>query len=393
MNSKLWLLMLGNLVMGSGSLVIAGIVTPISQDMNVSIAAAGQLMTAYALAFALGAPVMAIILGAWCRKRVLTLALVLFTIASALGAIAPNFEMMMFSRVLCGIAAAMFSPNAAAVATLLVEPSQRGRAIALVFGGFTLATVFGVPLGTYLSLHIGWRETLLGVTLASMLVLALISFRLPNNLQLPPVNIRSWLVLGRDRTVVSLLSVSLLQIAGTYVLFSFMGTFLSQRIQATPDQIAMIFMLFGAAGVVGNWLSGRAVDQFGAGSVTNFNIGIVLLGLGLIYLAGSSILLTSLGIALWGGSVFSINTAQQARLVAHNPQLTATLLPANSSALFTGQAFGSIAGGVALSQLDSISFGNLPAIGFGFVCIALTISVRIMKAQKQLLARPSTASS
>jgi predicted MFS family arabinose efflux permease len=385
MNSKLWLLMLGNLVMGSGSLVIAGILSPISQDMGVSVASAGQLMTAYALAFAVGAPVMAVLLGALCRKRVLMLALGLFALASALGAAASNFEILMISRVLSGMAAAMFSPNAAAVATLLVEPSQRGRAIALVFGGFTLATVFGVPLGTYLGLHIGWRETLAGVSVATTLVLALIALQLPGNLRMPPVNLRSWLVIGRDRTIVSVLGVSLLQIAGTYVLFSFMGPFLAERIQATPDQIALMLMLFGAAGVIGNWLSGRAVDRFGAASVANVNIAIVMLGLGLIYAAGQSAWLMGLGVALWGGCVFSINTAQQARLVAHNPQLTAAMLPANSSALFAGQAFGSIAGGVALNQMSLSGFDALPLLGLAFASVAGLLSMRTTQTQRHLL--------
>jgi predicted MFS family arabinose efflux permease len=384
MNSKLWLLMLGNLVVGSGSLVIAGILSPISQDLGVSVASAGQLMTVYALAFALGAPVMAVLLGAWCRKRVLVMALGLFAFASALGAAAPNFEILMISRVLSGIAAAMFSPNAAAVATLLVEPSQRGRAIALVFGGFTLATVFGVPLGTYLGLHIGWRETLMVVSLATMLVLILIAHKLPSQLQMPPANLRSWLLLGQDRKVISLFGVSFLQIAGTYVLFSFMGPFLAARIHASPDQIAWMLMLFGAAGVVGNALSGRAVDRFGAASVASFNIAMVMLGLGVIYVAGHSVWLMGLGIALWGGSVFSINTAQQARLVAHNPQLTAAMLPANSSALFGGQALGSISGGASLSQLNMSGFDALPVMGLAFAGFALLISLRTTETPKQL---------
>jgi predicted MFS family arabinose efflux permease len=375
MNSKLWLLMLGNLVIGSGSLVIAGILQPIAQDMNVSVASAGQLMTAYAMAFALGAPIMAVLLGAWCRKRVLLAALALFTIASAIGAVAPNFEVLIASRVLSGIAAAMFSPNAAAVATMLVAPALRGRAIALVFGGFTLATVFGVPLGTYLGLHIGWRETLVAVAIVSAFVFTLIAFGLPNQLKLPPVNLRSWLALGRDRTVVSLLSISFMQIAGTYVLFSFMGPYLAQKILATPDQIALMLMLFGAAGVIGNTLSGRAVDRFGAARVASVNITFVMLGLAFLFAAGQSFLLTAIGVALWGGSVFSINTAQQARLVGHNPELTAAMLPANSSALFAGQAFGSLSGGAVLAQVNVGGFDLLPVIGLIFAGIALTISL------------------
>ena len=343
MNSNMRLLMLGNQVVGSGSLVIAGILTPIGRDLQVSVATAGQLMTAYALAFAVSAPLVAVLLGAWCRKRVLMLALGMFALASALGALAPSFELMLASRVLAGMAGAMFSPNAAAVATLLSPPEQRGRAIALVFGGFTLATVFGVPLGAYLGLHIDWRETLVVVSAASVVMLVFLTRGLPEGLQVPRVNLAGWLQLGKDKTVMLLLGVSVMQIAGTYAVFGFIGPFLAHRVQsASADQIALLLMLFGAAGFAGNLLGGRMVDRFGAARTAAVNIALVIAGLLIVAASQGSLALLMVGIVIWGGNVFSINTAQQTRLVQYKLALTAALLPANSSVLFAGQALGTL---------------------------------------------------
>lgn len=372
MNSNMRLLMLGNLVVGSGSLVIAGILTPISRDLHVSVATAGQFMTAYALAFALSAPMVAVLLGKWCRKRVLMLALGLFALAAGLGAVSPNFEMMLASRVLAGIAGAMFSPNAAAVATLLAPPEQRGRAIAVVFGGFTLATVFGVPLGSYLGLQIGWRETLAQVSAASVIMLIFLVRGLPEGLQVPRVQLAGWVQLGRDKTVLMLLGVSLLQIAGTYTVFGFIGPFLANRVQsASADQIALMLMLFGAAGFIGNWLGGRAIDRFGPAKITAVNITLVTAGLLTVAQSEGSLTVLLTGIVLWGGNVFSINTAQQTLLVTYKPALTAALLPANSSVLFAGQALGTLAGGLALSSIPGSGFDLLPLIGAAFAVAAL----------------------
>jgi predicted MFS family arabinose efflux permease len=386
MNPSISALMLSNLVIGSGSLVIAGILSPISQELDVSVATAGQLSTAYALAFAIGAPLASFFLGAWCRKRVLMLGLGLFALASLIGALAPSYGVLLASRLLAGVAAAMVSPTAAAVAAMLSAPEQRGRAIATVFGGFTLATVFGVPLGSYLGLHLGWRETLAGMAAASALMTFVIAYALPANLQLPRVDLRGWLALGSDSRVLTMLAVSLMQIAGTYAVFSFIGPFLAGQMKTSADQIALLLMLFGVAGFLGNWLSGRFVDKLGAAFVANINIAGVMAGLLLIALSGGAVLWMLVGIAIWGGSVFSINTAQQARLVAHAPQSMGALLPANSSVLFAGQALGGIAGGLALSWgSQTASFSILPWLGLAFATVALLLSYQLARLGRLLV--------
>jgi predicted MFS family arabinose efflux permease len=383
MNRSISALMLGNLVIGSGSLVIAGILSPVSQELGVSVATAGQLTTAYALAFAIGAPLASFVFGAWCRKRVLMLGLALFALASLMGALAPSYGVLLASRLLAGVAAAMVSPTAAAVAAMLSAPEQRGRAIATVFGGFTLATVFGVPLGSYLGLHLGWRETLAGMAAASALMTLVIAYVLPNHLQLPRVDLRGWLALGRDSRVLTMLAVSLTQIAGTYAVFSFIGPFLAAQMNASADQIALVLMLFGAAGFIGNWFSGRWIDKLGAAFIANINIAGVMAGLLLIALSNGAVLWMLVGVAIWGGSVFSINTAQQARLVEHAPQSIGALLPANSSVLFAGQAMGGVAGGIALSWGEQTAlFASLPWLGLVFAAVALLLSQQLARPQR-----------
>jgi predicted MFS family arabinose efflux permease len=372
MNTQLWSLTAGMLAMGTGSLVIAGMLTPVAADLQVSTALAGQLTTAYALAYAVGAPLAALWLSKLCRRRVLLLGLGLFAGATLMGAFAPSFAWLMASRIAAGLAAAVFTPNATAVAASLVPPERRGQAIATVFGGFTLASVFGVPLGTWLGLHVGWRETLLLVLLITAAASVFVATQIRGRIDLPPADLRSWLAVAGDAAALRMLATTGVSIAGTYAVFSYIGPFLSQS--ASADGVALLLMLFGAAGVVGNTLSGKVVDRVGPQRMVLLNMGLVALGL-LVLAASTHLAAVLIGLLLWGGGVFAINANQQARLVAHAPQLAGALLPANASVLYIGQAMGGAAGAVALAADASAGLAMLPWIGVAFVVAAAGLAL------------------
>ena len=373
MNRSLLLLTAGNLVVGTGSLAITGILAPIAAELGVTVAGAGQSTTAYAAAFALGAPAIAMTLGHLDRRAVLLAGLVVFTAASLLGAVAPSFEVLLASRVLAGLGAAAFSPNAVAVASAVVAPERRGWAIALVFGGWTLAGVFGVPLGTWLGLHAGWRWALALVAGMGLAVVLASLKGLPRDVRLPPTDLRRWAVLVHERRYALSLSVTAVATVGSFVLFSFMGPFLAAGWGLGGDAIASTLMLFGAAGVAGNLASGRAVDRFGPKRVAEANLAGVAAALGLVALAFASgaVVPLILGVLLWGAAVFSINTAQQARLVDLDPAPTGIVLPANSSSLYVGQALGAAAGG---GLLAAAGYGALPIAGAALLGAALLAS-------------------
>jgi predicted MFS family arabinose efflux permease len=374
MNTKLWSLTAGAMAMGTGSLVIAGVLAPLAAELQVSTALAGQLVSAYAIAFSVGAPLAALLLSRWCRRRVLLLGLGLFGVASLLGALAPSFGWLLASRVLAGVGAAVFTPNATAVAASLVPPDQRGRAIATVFGGFTLASVFGVPLGTWLGLHVGWRETLGLVVVLTAMATVWVSLSVRGPIALPPANLRSWLAIGRDRAALVMLATTGVAIAGTYTVFSYIGPFLAEQALVGGDGVAALLMLFGAAGVAGNALSGRVVDRLGPQRVVLVNLGLVIAGLVLLSLPQGGLTVTVIGLALWGGGVFAVNASQQVRLVAHAPALSGALLPANASVLYIGQAVGAAAGALALGSAEVGNVAWLPIIGVIFVIAAIVLA-------------------
>ena len=370
---KLAPLTAGALVMGSGSLVIAGILQPIATDLQVDVPLVGQLTPAYAIAFAVAAPIISVLAGRFDRRSVLITSLLVFALASLLGAVAPTFELLLLSRILAGVAGAAFTPNAVAVGGTLVAPERRGQAISLVFGGFTVAAVIGVPLGIWLGLHIGWRETLMVVAGIAVIAAGLIRYGVPSGVKLPAADLNKWRSLLHDRAAVLMIATTMASIAGTYAVFSYIGPFLSPTVSGNPDQLALLLAAFGGAGFVGNLISGRLVDRIGAPLTVKLNQIGVIIGLAVLVLAHGALLPSLIGLIIWGGTVFSINTAQQSRLIAHAPALQGVLLPANASMLYVGQFLGGAIGGGAIAT-HAIDLAGLPVIGIIFLIVGFTLS-------------------
>jgi predicted MFS family arabinose efflux permease len=379
---KLAPLTAGALVMGSGSLVIAGILHPIAADLGVPISLVGQLTPAYAIAFAIAAPLLSVVVGRFDRRNVLITSLIGFALASLLGAFASSFEWLLASRVFAGVAGAAFTPNAVAIGGSLVSADKRGQAISLVFGGFTLAAVISVPLGIWLGLHIGWRETLIAIAIMAALAAGLISFGVPAGITLPPADLRKWQAVLHDRKALLMVATTMFSIAGTYTVFSYIGPFLSPAVNGDADQLAMLLAVFGAAGFAGNLFSGWLVDRIGAPLTVKLNQIGVISSLAVMFAAKGALLPSLIGLVIWGGTVFSINTAQQARLIAYAPALQGVLLPANASLLYVGQFLGGAAGGAAIAFLGN-GLADLPMIGVGFVTLGLITSLLAEKTYQQ----------
>ena len=179
-------LAVGAFAIGTDTFVVAGILPKVMSDLSITLGQAGQLVTVFAIAFAVCAPVLGAVLGRVPRKGLLLGALLLFAAANVLSALAPTFGVLLGSRVLAAAAAAAYTPAAAATAAGLVAPEKRGRALALVLGGVTAATVLGVPIGAWVGLTFAWRVTFLLVAALAVLSAAALAVLLPA-LPAPPV--------------------------------------------------------------------------------------------------------------------------------------------------------------------------------------------------------------
>src|SRR3954463_11808666 len=207
-------LALAAFAIGTEAFVIAGLLGVIAADMQASQAATGQLVTAYALSYAIGSPVLAVAFNNLDRRRLLALALCCFIAGNLVAVAATTFAMLMASRMLMALGAGLCMPTALGVALAIAAPERRGRAIALVTSGMTVATVLGVPLGTWVGVHFGWRATFLMVAGFGAVALAGLLFCLPPGLPRNTATLGQRIAVARHGAVLHALAVTMLWAVG-----------------------------------------------------------------------------------------------------------------------------------------------------------------------------------
>ncbi|MGW2601947.1 MFS transporter [Streptomyces klenkii] len=370
MRLRLLLLALGAFAMGTDTMVMAGILGRISGDLGVSVPAAGQLVTVFALSYALLAPVLAAVTARWPRRRLLLVALTVFTVANALSALAPDYPTLLATRVLAAAGAALYTPGASAAATALAPPERRGRAIATVLGGMTVATALGVPLGTYVG-RADWRLTMWLVTvLGAVALLGLAAFLRELPAPAPSVGLRERMAPLRDRRVLGAVATTFTFFVAFQSVYIYLGTAVRPATGGDADRLSAVLLATGVASVAGSWLGGRAVDRWGVRKVL---------------LVGSTIAIACFAALPWLGRTmpgtfgyallvplagWSISVAQPHRLASLNPGNAPLLLSLNSSALYLGMAAGGTVGSLAIGLLGERWF-PLAASVLGVAALAL----------------------
>ena len=374
----LWALLFGNFVIGTGIMLVPGTLNNISSSLQVSISSAGQLITAGAVLMCIGAPLFAMLVAGWDRRRLLAASMLWYALLHLLCAMAPGFASLMVLRVLAVAAPAIFTPQAAAVAGMLVPAEQRGRAITLVFLGWSVASVIGAPLGAWIGGTYGWRTAFALLGLLSLVSAAWVWRALPSGIRPPAISAQLWRDTLSSKVLLSAVAVTAVSSAGQFVLFAYQVPFLVHNFSATPGMIALYFIVFGVFGFTGNLLMSRNVDRLGSAQGVFIALCSMALSMLLWPLGNSFALLCAVAIP-WALGCFSCNSAQQARLVSIAPAVASVSIALNTSAMYMGQGFGSAVGGwmIAHAQMANLHWGGL----IGLIC-AIAVSVWAARVHK-----------
>jgi len=363
----LYLLALCNLVIGTGAFVISGLLVPLGESLQVSVASAGQAMTAYALATAVLAPLALVLTGRWPRKRALCAGMAVFALGNALCALASSFSLLLMGRVLMG-AGAMFTALAAGIAVALVDAERRGRALSLTFLGISLSYVIGLPLGAWLGFRFGWRwpvglvAALGGTSLVALMVL------LPKDIAAPGASFRGLGALFAQRAVQWTLGLTLLYFTAIFLVFSYIGPVLQALVPMSAERLSVTLMLFGLSGVAGTLLGGWANDRFGPRPTLLVQLGLLGTMMALLPLTRGHYALLVATLVVWGVAGFGMMAPQQSRLAVLAPAHAPILLSLNTSMLYLGTALGAAIGGAVSG---SLGFAQMAWVGVPFALAGL----------------------
>jgi DHA1 family inner membrane transport protein len=363
----LYLLALCNLVIGTGAFVISGVLVPVSEDLQVSIAAAGQAMTVYALATAVLAPLALVLTGGWPRRRALWFGMGVFALGNFVCALATSLPVLFAGRALMGVGA-MFTPVAAGIAIALVEPARRGRALSLVFLGMSLSYVIGLPLGAWFGFRYGWQWPVgLVASLAALSCVAL-TLLLPRDIAAPGASFKGLGQLLAQRVVAWTLSLTLLYFVAIFLVFSYIGPVLQALVPMSAERLSVTLMLFGISGAVGTVIGGWANDRFGAGRSLVVQLTVLAGMMALVPLTRGHYALLVTVFMVWGVAGFGMMTPQQSRLAVIAPAQAPILLSLNTSMLYVGTALGAALGGAVVG---TVGFENLAWVGVPFALAGL----------------------
>jgi MFS transporter, DHA1 family, inner membrane transport protein len=377
-------LMLGNIVTGCSVLAPAGMLGELSSGLDVTIRDAGLLITFGAIMLCIGSPLTAWLTSRIERRTLLAATLAVLALTNGASAFAPDYISLLVIRLVMLAVGALYTPQAAGTAALIVPPEKRGSTIAYIFLGWSLAAAIGLPLITFIASRYGWRAVYGSIGLLCVISFLLLAWRLPRGLVGSPVDLKTWVDVGRNRIIVLLLLVTMLQMSGQFVVFTFMGPLLTKLTHAGPDAVALVFALYGVFGFIGIAIATRIVDSWGAYKTSILSNALMLTGVTGWALGAGIYPLMACSVAIWGLGFASTNSMQQVRLVTAAPTLASASVSLNTSVLYIGQAVGSAIGGLLYAR-DLLYGAGYVSVGF----VALALMIVVLTKQRRAMASPA----
>ena len=363
----LYFFALCNLVIGSGAFVLSGILQPLARELGVSVAAAGQVMTAYAIATAVLAPVLILLTAKWPRKQAIQLALALFMVGNLVSALANDLTVLLLGRVLMG-AGAMFTAAVSAYAVTLVAPALRGRALSTVFLGMSISYAVALPIGAWLGFEYGWHTPVWLCAAASLAALLAAMVLLPKGGVTQSASFAGFKAAAKQGAVLRVWLRTLLFFTAIFSVFAYVGPVLLALNAMSPVQLSAVLAIFGLAGMAGTLLGGWANDRFGFLATLSVQLTVLVSMMSLLPLTQGNLAATVTVMVIWGTAGFGLTAPQQSRLVSLSPAQAPLLLSLNSSMLYAGTALGAVVSGAVI---QSAGLANLSWVGAPFGLAAL----------------------
>ncbi|WHY72147.1 MFS transporter [Fictibacillus enclensis] len=246
---------------GTTEFVPVGLLSSLADDLSVSITLAGLLISGYALGVAFGAPVLTALTSRLNRKTLLLLLMIVFIVGNTVASLSHSFALLLIARVITAFSHGVFFSIGSTIAADLVPENKRASAIAIMFTGLTVATVTGVPLGTFVGQTFGWRATFAAVALLGVIAFFASLFLIPNNLKMgAKSSFRDQVKLVTNGRLLLAFAITALGYGGTFVAFTFLAPILENITGYQPKTVSIILLVYGAAIAIGNTIGGKAAN-------------------------------------------------------------------------------------------------------------------------------------
>lgn len=369
---------------GTTEFVPVGLLSTIADDLNISITLAGLLISGYAMGVAFGAPILTALTNKMSRKTLLMALMVIFIIGNSIAAVSTSFGLLLAARIITAFSHGVFFSIGSTIAADLVPENKRASAIAFMFTGLTVATVTGVPLGTFIGQMFGWRATFGGVALLGVVGIIASAILIPKNIKdAPPSKFSDQMKILRNGPLLLAFAITALGYGGTFVAFTYLTPILQEITGFSPKVVSVILLVYGIAVAIGNSIGGKAADKNPLKAllwmfivqaiilvVLTFTAPFKIVGVVTIFLLGMFAFMNVPGL-----QVLVVKLAER-----YVPAAVNVASALNIAAFNLGIAIGAFVGGIVV---DTIGLIHTPWIGGAMVLGAVLLTMWSMAIEKK----------
>lgn len=360
---KVYVLALISFLVGTSNYIISGILDRIAETLGTSVAAAGQLITVYSLAYAVGTPILMALTAKIDRRKLLLYSLGLFIAANLLTFILSGFGFFIAARIVTALGAGVVTVNALSIAAKIAPPGKQASAIANVTMGITASLIIGVPLGRMVASAFGWKAVFLAIAIVGGLAMLVIAAVIPRMQGDKPVPLIKQFALLKKPQVLVALAITFFWLGGYSLAYTYLSPFLLEVTHLNESLISAALFVFGVASLIGSKVGGYNADKRGIKYTLVSGMVLHVISLILLSLVGQSVIAVFAILILWSFSAWSSAPAQQFNLVSLVPESSGVMLSLNSSMMQLAMAVGAGIGGLIANRISLASITWFGVLG------------------------------
>lgn len=356
---------------------VIGILPAIAREFNISIDTAGWLLSGFALTIALTGPFTTLLTAKINRKVIMCLVLAIFVLSNLLSALSTSFAMLMIARILPAFLHPVFWAVATVAASKQVEPKDAPKAVSVVLGGLSIATVLGVPITTYAADLFNWQASFLLSGVINLIAFAALAFFVPSMPVTEKTSTQNQLAILRKGQLWVNLVATLIMIAGMFASYAYLAEYLEKVSHMSGGQISLMLLLFGGTGIVGNWLTGIALSKNVLLTTRVFLLSLILIHFA-AYTFGGLFIPMAIIISVWGfihTGGFLIGQTRSTSEAPEAPELAASLMVSFGNA---GVTLGTLLGGFIIT-----AFGVREVVWISSLLLLITFGLTFVTIGKK----------
>jgi len=367
--AKIYILALISFLVGTSQYIISGILDKMADALGVSIGAAGQLITVFSLAYAIGTPILMVLTSKMERRKLLIYTLFVFIVGNLLSVIVPGYGLFMIARIIMALSTGVAVVTVLSIAAKIAPANKKASSIATVVMGFTASLIIGVPIGRFITSTYGWKFVFIGIALLVLFVIFIVINTIPKMNGDASIPLTRQIAMFKKPKIALALSITFFLMTGYAIIFTYLSPFLVNTVGMSDHLLSITFLVLGVASLFGSKLGGLSADKKGVIFTLKRGLLVNLTSLVVLLFISHSNIAVFIILTVWSFAAWSSGATQQYNLATISPESSDVLLGLNQSMMQLGFAFGAGLGGVIVGEISLSSITWFSALSVVFASI------------------------